>query len=73
MIKFSLTLWVCSFLGTQSVCLPPIPYPQVYESWYHCTRAAHSESLQLISKLGYKYINDNKIAMRYVCKLDTSI
>jgi len=68
MIKFSLTLWVCSFLGTQSVCLPPIPYPITYDSWYQCSRAAHSESLKLISKMGYKYINDHKIAMRYTCR-----
>jgi len=68
MIKFTLTLWVCSFLGTPSVCLPPISYPHVYETWYHCSRAAHSESLLLLSKLGYSYVNDNKIAMRYVCQ-----
>jgi len=73
MIKFTLTLWVCSFLGTQSVCLPPLAYPTPYESWYQCSRAAHSESLKLISRMGYKYVNDNKIAMRYVCRVDTSI
>jgi len=73
MIKFTLALWVCSFLGTQNVCLPPISYPTTYESWYHCSRAAHSESLRLISKMGYKYINDNKIAMRYACRAEEVI
>ena len=68
MIKFTLTLWVCSFLGTPSVCLPPIPYPAIYESWYQCTRGAHSESLKLISRMGYKYVNDNRIAMNYSCR-----
>jgi len=73
MIKFNLTLWVCSFLSAQTTCLPPIPYPTTYDSWYQCSRAAHSESLKLISKMGYKYVNDNKIAMRYTCKLEESI
>jgi len=73
MIKFSLTLWVCSFLSAQTTCLPPIPYPTLYDSWYQCSRAAHSESLKLISKMGYKYVNDNKLAMRYTCRLEESI
>jgi len=73
MIKFSLALWVCSFLSAQTACLPPIPYPTLYDSWYQCSRAAHSESLKLISKMGYKYVNDNKLAMRYTCRLEESI
>jgi len=67
MIKFTLIIWVCSFLGTRGVCLPPVSYPILYESWYHCSRAAHGESLNLISKMGYKYVNDHKIAMKYTC------
>jgi len=73
MIKFTLTLWVCSFLGTQTACMPPIPVPAVYNSWYECSRAAHKESLQLLSKVGYKIVNDKKIATRYTCQPDDSI
>ena len=68
MIKFNLTLWVCSFLSAQTACLAPLSYPALYDSWYQCSKAAHLESLQLMSKMGYKYVNDNKIAMRYTCK-----
>jgi len=73
MIKFSLTIWVCSFLGTQSVCMPPIYSPALYNSWYECSRAAHQESIKIYSKMGYKYVNDNKIAMRYTCRVGDSI
>jgi len=73
MIKFSLTIWVCSFLGVQSVCMPPIQVPTLYDSWYECSRAAHQESLQLISKMGYKLVNDNHLALRYTCQPDESI
>ena len=67
MIKFSLIIWVCSFLEGQQ-CLPPMEFPKQFDTWYECTRGAHSEALLMISKLGYKYINDNKIAMRYSCR-----
>jgi hypothetical protein len=73
MIKFTLTLWVCSFLGTQSVCMPPMQSLVLYESWYECSRAAHKESLLILSKTGYKVVNDNKIATRYTCVPDDSI
>jgi hypothetical protein len=73
MIKFTLTIWVCSFLSSPSVCMPPLQVPALYDTWYECTRAAHKESLQLISTLGYKLVNDNQLATRYVCRADSSI
>jgi len=66
MTKFILTIWVCSFLGGQ-VCMPPIQSPVIYNSWYECSRAAHQESLKMMSKLGYKVVNKDKIAMKYRC------
>jgi len=67
MMKFTLTIWVCSFLGGQ-VCMPPIQSPVMYNSWYECSRAAHQESLKMMSKFGYKVVNRDKIAMKYMCK-----
>ena len=67
MIKFTLTIWVCSFLQGQ-VCMPPIQSPIMYDSWYECSRAAHQESVKIMSEIGYKVINRDKIAMKYKCK-----
>jgi hypothetical protein len=72
MIKFSLIIWVCSFLG-KPVCLPAMEYPKHFKSWYECSRTAHTESVKMISKMGYKYVNDNKIAMSYSCREISSI
>ena len=72
MIKFTLVMWVCSFLGGQ-VCMAPIESPILYNSWYECSREAHKESLQILSKMGYKTVNDNKIATRYTCRLVDSV
>ena len=72
MIKFTLIIWVCSFLGPQN-CMPPMEYPRIFNSWYECSRGAHKESLGMISKMGYKYVNENKIAMSYSCRQVSSI
>ena len=71
-MKYILVLWVCSFLGGQR-CLPPIESPVLYKSWYECSRAAHKESLKIMSKLGYIVVNKNQIAMKYRCKEASSI
>ena len=73
MIKFSLTIWVCSFLSMPSVCMPPIHSPILYNSWYECSRAAHRESIKLYSKIGYKMVNQARLATRYTCKVVESI
>jgi len=73
MIKFSLTLWVCSFLSMPSVCMAPIESTMLYNSWYECSRAAHMQSIKIYSGLGYKYVNENKIATRYTCQEINSI
>ena len=67
MTKFTLVIWVCSFLGGE-VCMPPIQSPIIYDSWYECSRAAHQESVKIMSNLGYKVVNRDKIAMKYRCK-----
>ena len=72
MIKFTLTIWVCSFLGGQ-LCMPPIQSSVMYDSWYECSRAAHQESMKMMSKFGYKIVNRDKIAMKYRCQEVSSI
>ena len=57
-MKFTLIIWVCSFLVGQATCLTPMEYPKLFNSWYECSRTAHSESVKMLSKMGYKYVND---------------
>jgi len=73
MTKFILIIWVCSFATNPTTCLPPMEHPQQFNSWYECSRGAHKESLAMISKMGYKYINENKIGMSYSCQEKDSI
>ena len=72
MTKFALIIWVCSFLAPD-LCMKPIVYPTMYNSWYECSRAAHRESIKILSSLGYKYVNKNKVGTRYTCRTDKMI
>jgi len=53
--------------------MPPIQVPILYDSWYECSRAAHRESIKIYSKLGYKVVNDGRLATRYTCEVEESI
>ena len=66
-MKYILILWVCSFIQGNA-CMAPIESPILYDSWYECSRAAHSESLKIMAKLGYKNVNDYQIGTKYHCK-----
>ena len=72
MIKFTLIIWVCSFLG-ENLCMKPIVYPTLYNSWYECSQKAHRESIKLLAASGFKYVNKNKIGTRYTCRRLPSI
>ena len=48
--------------------MAPIEYPVLYDSWYECARDAHVESIKLMSKMGYKNVNNYKVGTKYHCK-----
>ena len=65
-MKYVLIIWVCSFIQGNA-CLAPIEFPTLYDSWYECSREAHVESIKLMSKMGYKVVNDARLATKYNC------
>ena len=67
MIKFILTIWVCSFLaGTK--CMAPVTYPDTYNSWLECSKAAHLESIKLLEDFDPNFVNKYNVGMKYTCK-----
>jgi len=68
-MKFILILWVCSFLGGTSQCFPPMEFPQLYDSWYECSRDAHVQSMKVLSTIGFKRVNDMQMGTKYNCRL----
>ena len=67
MIKFTLIIWVCSFLGQQN-CMQPMEYPILFDTWYECARKAHQESGKILSTMGYKKVNESRIGIKYYCR-----
>jgi len=68
-MKYILIIWVCSFLQGNA-CLAPIEYPTTYDSWYECSRDAHTESVKLLSKMGYAYVNKYQVGTKYNCRAE---
>ena len=66
-MKYILIIWVCSFFQGNE-CMAPIQHPTTFNSWYECSRTAHMESVRLLSKIGYKNVNDYKVGTKYTCK-----
>ena len=60
-------MWVCSFVNNNG-CLPPIESKITYDSWYECSVAAHKDSVSLLQKMGYAYVNKYKVGTKYTCK-----
>ena len=68
-MKYILIIWVCSFMQGNA-CLAPIEYPTTYDSWYECSRDAHMESVKLLSKMGYAYVNKYEVGTKYNCRAE---
>ena len=71
-MKFALLIWVCTFLH-ENACMKPIKYPRVFDSWYECSRAAHQKSIKIYSDIGYKLVNEARLATRYMCTAEDII
>ena len=68
MTKFVLMIWVCSFLSGTSNCFPPVEFPILYDSWYECSREAHTQSKRMLASLGFKQVNDAEMGTKYTCR-----
>ena len=68
-MKYILVIWVCALLSEGTRCMNPIKYPVLYDTWYECSREAHKESLKGLSKMGYSYVNQYHVGIRYNCEI----
>jgi len=68
-MKFILTISLCSFINNQ--CLPPAEVKEPFNSWKECTLIALEISKKLITAQDDIFINENKVATKYMCtKID---
>jgi hypothetical protein len=48
--------------------MAPITYPDIYDSWLECSKAAHLESVKLLENSDLDFVNKYEVGMKYVCK-----
>jgi hypothetical protein len=65
-VKFTLIIFLCSFINDQ--CLPPQEIKQPYNSWKECTLAALEISTEIIHLQEEEFVNNNKVATKFVCQ-----
>jgi len=67
-MKFVLIIWVCSFIGGISQCYPPLKTSILYNSWYECSREAHTQSKKILATIGFKQVNELQMGTKYHCR-----
>ena len=70
-MKFVLVISLCSFINNQ--CLPPVEVKVEYNSWKECTLAALEISKQLIISQEDIFVNNNKVATKFICQPTSKI
>ena len=71
-MKYILMIWVCSFINNNG-CMEPVTYDKLYDSWYECSVAEHRESRMILQKMGYKWVYQFHVCMKYSCKLTETL
>ncbi len=65
-MKFTLIIFLCSFINDQ--CLAPVEIKHEYNSWKECTIAALEISTEIIRLQEEEFVNNNKIATKFICQ-----
>ena len=64
-MKFTLVIFLCSFINNK--CLPPVEIKVEYDSWKECTLAALEISKEIMLSQEEEFVNNNKVATKFVC------
>jgi len=70
MIKFLLVIKICSALDGD--CIPEQAVG-LYENWYECAKQGTVETQELMSIMGEKLINKNKLYVTFKCNVSNSV
>tara|TARA_R110000824_G_scaffold63169_1_gene166460 strand:+ start:40 stop:252 length:213 start_codon:yes stop_codon:yes gene_type:complete len=70
-MKFILTISLCSFINNK--CLPPAEVKQEFNSWKECTIAALEISKQIIIAQEDTFVNNYKVATKFMCQPESAI
>ena len=70
-MKYLLILWVCSAINGACM-LPPVTYPQPFNSHYECVKGGYLDSMQMVQAMGREEVEKNRLFVAFNCKPDTA-
>ena len=70
-MKILLSLIICSSVAGE--CMPPYPWPEVFNSKYDCLYFGYEESIRKLEEIGREDINKHGMYIRFTCTPDSSI
>ena len=70
-MKFVLALILCS--QTQQICMPPHPWPELFNSQYDCLMFGYKESEKKMKEIGREEVNKHNIYVKFYCTPQNTI
>jgi len=66
MSKFVLILALCS--NVHGACMNPVQDVKAYDTFRECILQAYDQSLQVLSTIDIKEVNDKELYTKFICK-----
>ena len=70
-MKILLSLIICSSVAGE--CMPPFPWPEVFNTKYDCLYFGYEESIRKLEEIGREDINKHGMYIRFTCTPDPSV
>ena len=70
-MKIFLSMIICSSMS--NACLPPHPWPLLFDDKYDCLQFGYQESYRKLESIGKKEVNKHGIYIKFDCKPSDSI
>ena len=64
-MKILLSMVICSQVA--NTCLPPHPWPQLFNDTYDCLQFGYQESYKKLEEIGRKNVNKHGIYIKFDC------
>ena len=70
-MKILLSIIICSSVAGE--CMPPFPWPEVFNTKYDCLYFGYEESIRKLEEIGREDINKHGMYIRFTCTPDSSV
>ena len=64
-MKFGLAFLLCSYVAES--CLPPLVYPEVFDTEYECLHNGYTKALTQLEEIGPIDVNEHRMYIKFSC------